>query len=186
MLRTRALGSDFLGVNLLDLQPQFPHLEMRVTIVRNSAVVGQGGLACCSPWGLKESDTTERLNWTELNTIVGFEFYIPKPKFFIGNSFKFIYSSKYFSYIFWISLSQELKRSEFYPTWKLTIESASFMGTGRRYDIPGSETKDNLWLIALAVARVQHLCLLPEPWLLLGNVKRIRWYLHMQWEVSWV
>ena len=27
---------------------------------------GQGGLACCSPWGLKESDTTERLNWTEL------------------------------------------------------------------------------------------------------------------------
>ena len=26
---------------------------------------GQGTLACCSPWGLKESDTTERLNWTE-------------------------------------------------------------------------------------------------------------------------
>ena len=28
---------------------------------------GQGGLACCSPWGRKESDTTEQLNWTELN-----------------------------------------------------------------------------------------------------------------------
>ena len=26
----------------------------------------QGGLACCSPWGRKESGTTERLNWTEL------------------------------------------------------------------------------------------------------------------------
>ena len=26
---------------------------------------GQGGLACCSPWGCKESDTTEQLNWTE-------------------------------------------------------------------------------------------------------------------------
>ena len=25
----------------------------------------QGSLVCCSPWGLKESDTTERLNWTE-------------------------------------------------------------------------------------------------------------------------
>ena len=25
---------------------------------------GQGSLACCSPWGCKESDTTERLNWT--------------------------------------------------------------------------------------------------------------------------
>ena len=24
---------------------------------------GQGGLACCSPWGCKESDTTEQLNW---------------------------------------------------------------------------------------------------------------------------
>ena len=26
---------------------------------------GQGGLACCGSWGHKESDTTERLNWTE-------------------------------------------------------------------------------------------------------------------------
>ena len=26
---------------------------------------GQGGLACCRSWGRKESDTTERLNWTE-------------------------------------------------------------------------------------------------------------------------
>ena len=26
---------------------------------------GQGGLACCGSWGRKESDTTERLNWTE-------------------------------------------------------------------------------------------------------------------------
>ena len=25
---------------------------------------GQGGLACCGPWGRKELDTTERLNWT--------------------------------------------------------------------------------------------------------------------------
>ena len=23
---------------------------------------GQGGLACCSPWGCRESDTTEQLN----------------------------------------------------------------------------------------------------------------------------
>ena len=31
---------------------------------------GQGGLACCDPWGRKESDTTERLNWTEVNYII--------------------------------------------------------------------------------------------------------------------
>ena len=28
---------------------------------------GQGGLACCDSWGRKEVDTTEWLNWTELN-----------------------------------------------------------------------------------------------------------------------
>ena len=28
---------------------------------------GQGGLACCNSCGGKESDTTEQLNWTELN-----------------------------------------------------------------------------------------------------------------------
>ena len=27
---------------------------------------GQGNLACCSPWHHKKSNTTERLNWTEL------------------------------------------------------------------------------------------------------------------------
>ena len=27
---------------------------------------GQGGLLCCSPWGCKELDMTEQVNWTEL------------------------------------------------------------------------------------------------------------------------
>ena len=27
---------------------------------------GQGSLECCSPWGCKESDTTEWLNWTDV------------------------------------------------------------------------------------------------------------------------
>jgi len=30
---------------------------------------GEGGLVCCSSWGRKESDTTERLNWTELKVM---------------------------------------------------------------------------------------------------------------------
>ena len=30
---------------------------------------GQGGLACCNSWGCKESDTTEQMNWTELNWV---------------------------------------------------------------------------------------------------------------------
>ena len=30
---------------------------------------GQGGLACCSAWGHKESDTTERLSRTERSVL---------------------------------------------------------------------------------------------------------------------
>ena len=32
----------------------------------------QGSLAWCSPWGHKESDTTEQMKWTELNPSVHF------------------------------------------------------------------------------------------------------------------
>ena len=32
---------------------------------------GQWGLVCCSSWGCKESDTTERLNWTDSFKIYG-------------------------------------------------------------------------------------------------------------------
>ena len=42
---------------------------------------GQGRLACCSPWGLEESDMTERLN---NNTFQGSIFYI----LFVRNSIK--------------------------------------------------------------------------------------------------
>ena len=48
---------------------------------------GWGGLACCSPWGFKESDTTERLSdWSDLlETEVFISFYpqsssVPKKK----------------------------------------------------------------------------------------------------------
>ena len=53
---------------------------------------GQGGLACCSPWGRKESDTTEQLNWTERLTF-GIEFWRNysrvrcSPSFFIFTIF---------------------------------------------------------------------------------------------------
>ena len=33
-------------------------------------VDGQRGLGCCDSWGRKELDTTERLNWTELDTLI--------------------------------------------------------------------------------------------------------------------
>ena len=39
------------------------HTEFEYTLGASDA---QGGLACGSPWGRKELDTTEWLNWTEL------------------------------------------------------------------------------------------------------------------------
>ena len=32
---------------------------------------GQGSLACCNAWSPKESDTTERLNWTRMKRSLG-------------------------------------------------------------------------------------------------------------------
>ena len=40
---------------------------------------GQGSLVCCSPWGRKESDTTERLNWTSVTLHISiFECVVPE------------------------------------------------------------------------------------------------------------
>ena len=38
---------------------------MSVNNLREFVMNREGCLACCSPWGLKEPDTTGRLNWTE-------------------------------------------------------------------------------------------------------------------------
>ena len=47
---------------------------------------GQGGLACYSPWGRKELDMTEQLNWTELNWCKQENHYHP-----------IVFNNKYFS-----------------------------------------------------------------------------------------
>ena len=39
---------------------------------------GQGNLACCSPWGCKESDTTEQLNRTKSRKFTGDRWYLQK------------------------------------------------------------------------------------------------------------
>ena len=37
--------------------------SMDVNLSKLQELVTEGNLVCCSPWGLKESDTTERLSW---------------------------------------------------------------------------------------------------------------------------
>ena len=41
---------------------------------------GQGSLACCKPWGRKELNTSEQLNWTELNTHMITEWFCWTPE----------------------------------------------------------------------------------------------------------
>ena len=52
---------------------------------------GQGVLACYNSWGHKESDTTERLNWTELSwtytTFWGFSTFLKPSNFLFGITF---------------------------------------------------------------------------------------------------
>ena len=47
----------------------------------------QWGLACCNSWGPKESDTTERLNWTELKN---YKNLVPLVFFRCSSMFKFL------------------------------------------------------------------------------------------------
>ena len=81
---------------------------------------GQGGLVCCDSWGCKESDTTERLNWTELKRSMIFrnnplqyefitseltniwnEFLFLQIQFFICISFSYR-STLYFPLLWWV------------------------------------------------------------------------------------
>ena len=55
---------------------------------------GQGSLACCSPWGCKESDMTEQLNWTELPKLA-FLYFLP---WWIVSQLS--YSSLFFTFYF--------------------------------------------------------------------------------------
>ena len=50
---------------------------------------GQGGLACCNSWGRKESDMTERLNWTEARD--SNQFFFPAACFSLKNSNSYLF-----------------------------------------------------------------------------------------------
>ena len=69
---------------------------------------GQGSLACCSSWGRKELDTTERLNWTELSD--SWEKILGK-RYFLNNSIYWVLLFvgcylKYFIWFIYLSLTK--------------------------------------------------------------------------------
>ena len=72
---------------------------------------GQGGLACCNSWGHKELDTTERLNWTELNWCcleVSVLFWFTENLYFMGGCL-----SNYDSSLLKLSFRWEIELTHF-------------------------------------------------------------------------
>ena len=62
---------------------------------------GQGGLACWSPWGCKESDTTEWLNWTELPLMIFLSPVMSYSSFLMSlSSVKIYVSGEYISIVY--------------------------------------------------------------------------------------
>ena len=57
----------FLYVYFNNIYPQSYHLNWIMSLSKHQELA-MDSLACCSPWGRKESDTIERLNWNESNS----------------------------------------------------------------------------------------------------------------------
>ena len=76
-LVTNSVHEDSAGqLTMLEVRADYRWVKSRVyehnLVKRNQKILvqadDQGGLVCCGPWSCKESDTTERLNWTEQTT----------------------------------------------------------------------------------------------------------------------
>ena len=78
---------------------------------------GQGGLACCSSWGHKESDMTERLNWSSIRTSY--------------TAIIFLFTHELFTYLF-INLALTYQTLSFYKElalyWVFYRSSESYIG----------------------------------------------------------
>ena len=62
----RNISPHYLEVELLWKDKYVFNFTSRITIkIKTFVCDQQGGLVCCSPWGCKELDKAEWLNWTE-------------------------------------------------------------------------------------------------------------------------
>ena len=78
-------------------------------------VMRQGGLACCNSWGHKESDTTERLDWAELNCV-------PKA---ILRQHLFVWKIA-FLLVVWMTGKEEVCYNVYTPKWFKTVLNWAF------------------------------------------------------------
>ena len=79
---------------------------------------GQGGLVCCDSWGRKELDTTEQLNWTELNWTIKFLKGRNTSIFSLGTTGLWHWESKFSSQMYFVWL-ESIYRNRSKYIWKL-------------------------------------------------------------------
>ena len=79
---------------------------------------GQGGLACCDSWSHKELDTTEQLNWTELNWTIKFLKGRNTSIFSLGTTGLWHWESKFSSQMYFVWL-ESIYRNRSKYIWKL-------------------------------------------------------------------
>ena len=97
---------------------------------------GQRSLVGCSPWGCKESGTTEQLNWTELNTIW---------EFLLISFFPFLYSNVFLQTRMWVMRFPVLKKIGDTALWG---NQADFERTPELASSPCSKMLDSLYVFS--------------------------------------
>ena len=70
----------------------------------------QGSLACCNPWGYKESDRTEQLNWNWIH---------------IPILFQILFLYRLYRVLSWVSCAMELVLLDIYFLYVLVVQSLS-------------------------------------------------------------
>ena len=88
--------------------------------IKLSVFFGQGGLVCCSPWGRKESDTTER----ELNCHLWRNMCLSLLLTFWPGCLFFWYWAAWATCIFWRLILCQLFHLLFVPSWRLSFHLA--------------------------------------------------------------
>ena len=115
---------------------------------------GQGGLACCDSWGRKESDRTERLNWTELRPTDSCEtFLLSKYIYYMGSLLQRADSKMW---PFWVTfvtrcsnIFNPLINPSFFSTWYWREGDVSILGISYILCQNGTRSHQHSWIFSM-------------------------------------
>ena len=119
---------------------------------------GQGGLACCSSWGHKESDTTEQLDWTELMVVQSSEY--------TKNYSPYFKQVNFISCLWYLNKTGILKKKDLptYPQHHHQKLTQRFQGSMARVSIFISTSLGVLFCFKISLSDVQLLLYQLKHW----------------------